>query len=552
MLEFGQNHHDLTDAVIYARVSSQAQLKAGMGNESQATYCKQYADYKGYDVHHVFKDSGISGSKADRDGILEMLDYLKSNKQKRHVVIVDDISRLARDIRVHLDLRDAIDSCGAVLESPAMTFGIDADGRYFENMQALSAMHHREKNAEQTKKRQQARLIAGYWPFPASLGYKHERIQGHGKVMVPDEPLASIIREALESYACGRFQTQAEVARFLEKQPEFPKTRFGTVTIEAANRILTRVMYAGYVEVKKWDIPLTKGKHEGLISFETFEKIQERLNGKPKVAVRSDIDADFPLRGFVECANCGHPMTACWSKSKTGKKHPYYFCYNKSCDASPRSVRRADMEAQFEQVLATARPSATVVNMGQAMLKRAWNILRENEATRKQALKSSLQDTQKTIEKLLDQIVDAENANVIKAYEARINKLEREKLVLQEQLENIGQNRRPFGEMFELAMTFFANPQKLWHEGTLEHKRTVLKLAFRERLAYCRKDGFRTPNFSMIFSGLQDFFIGESQMAESEGFEPSIPVRIYSLSRGALSTTQPTLRSALSGHVGRV
>lgn len=96
---------------------------------------------------------------------------------------------------------------------------------------------------------------------------------------------------------------------------------------------------------------------------------------------------------------------------------------------------------------------------------------------------------------------------MIKAYEVRITKLEKEKRILHEQLENVGQNRRPFGEMFELAMTFFANPQKLWREGTLEHKRTVLKLAFKDRLAYKKNEGFRTPNFSMIFSGLQDFFI---------------------------------------------
>ena len=29
------------------------------------------------------------------------------------------------------------------------------------------------------------------------------------------------------------------------------------------------------------------------------------------------------------------------------------------------------------------------------------------------------------------------------------------------------------------------------------------------------------------------------KVADPEGFEPSIPARVYSLSRGALSTTQP-------------
>lgn len=44
MLEFAQKGHDLKDAVVYARVSSVAQVKAGMGVESQATYCTQYAN----------------------------------------------------------------------------------------------------------------------------------------------------------------------------------------------------------------------------------------------------------------------------------------------------------------------------------------------------------------------------------------------------------------------------------------------------------------------------------------------------------------------------
>lgn len=545
MLDFGHNHHGLTDAVIYCRVSSQAQLKAGMGNDSQATYCQQYAGYKGYAVHHVFKDSGISGSRADRDGIVQMLAYLKKNRRKRHVVIVDDISRLARDIRVHLDLRNAIDSCGAVLESPAMTFGVDADGRYFENMQALSAMHHREKNAEQTKKRMQARMIDGYWPFPAPIGYRHERKPGHGKVMVANEPLASIIREALEGYASGHFQTQAEVARYLESQPDFPKNRFGVVTIEAANRILNRVLYAGYVQADGWNIPLRPGKHAELVSLETFEKIQERLHGKPKIAARADIDEDFPLRGFVLCADCGQPLTACWSKSKTGAKHPYYMCFRRGCVSKNKSIRRADMEGRFEALLAEMKPSRALFDLVHEMFRQAWAAMSESEALRKQSLHSALRDTEKKIEGLMDRIVEATTASVVSAYEKRIDALEREKLVLREKLENADQNKRPFGEMFKLAMQFLANPHKLWQMGQLEHKRTVLKLTFADPLAYDRKSGFQTPNYSSVFRLLGDKNALKFQMAEGGGFEPPVPLRVQQFSRLPQSTALPPLRRVL-------
>jgi DNA invertase Pin-like site-specific DNA recombinase len=42
--------HNITNAVIYCRVSSKAQTKRGDGLNSQETRCKQYAQYKGYDV----------------------------------------------------------------------------------------------------------------------------------------------------------------------------------------------------------------------------------------------------------------------------------------------------------------------------------------------------------------------------------------------------------------------------------------------------------------------------------------------------------------------
>ncbi len=313
--------------------------------------------------------------------------------------------------------------------------------------------------------------------------------------------------------------------------------------LEAVNRILNRVLYAGYVESEKWNIPLQKAKHEGLISFATYQKIQERLHGKPKIAVRSDVADDFPLRGFVECGDCGNPLTACWSKSKTGTKHPYYMCHKKGCASKGKSIRRAKMEEEFEELLATAQPTKSLSKLTRAMLKKAWGILSEHEAATKHAVKQKLLDTEKSIEKLLDQIVESENATVIKNYEKRITKLEREKLVLQEKLDHSAKNRRPFEEMFELTMKFFSNPHKVWELGKLEHKRTVLKLAFKDRLAYCRKSGFRTPDLSSIFKALGDKNMLKMQMAESEGFEPSRLLLAYTLSNRAPSTTRPRLQT---------
>ena len=97
-------------AVIYCRVSSAAQVAKGHGIASQETRCREFARMKGYAVRSVFKDQAVSGGIIDRPGMLSMLADLKANKRRGEtVVIIDDISRLARDIKAHLDLRTAID-----------------------------------------------------------------------------------------------------------------------------------------------------------------------------------------------------------------------------------------------------------------------------------------------------------------------------------------------------------------------------------------------------------------------------------------------------------
>src|SRR5690606_7829965 len=45
--------------------------------------------------------------------------------------------------------------------------------------------------------------------------------------------------------------------------------------------------------------------------------------------------------------------------------------------------------------------------------------------------------------------------------------------------------------------------------------------------------------------------INEGLMAEKMGFEPTIPFRVYSLSRGAPSTTRPPLRQGCIRQAGR-
>ena len=508
-------------AVIYCRISSQAQSEKGDGLESQATRCREFARYRGLQIVETFKDT-TSGGVIDRPGMQAMLAFLRQHRRERVVVIIDDINRLARGLQAHFELRAAIASVGATLMSPSIEFGEDSDSKLVENLLATVAQHQREKNAEQTVNRMRARMMNGFWVHPVPpLGYRYQQTRDRGKVLVRDEPYASIIQEGLEGYASGRFQLQSEVKRFFESFPEFPRDARGEVRNQKVNDTLRHVIYAGYLESEHWDISLRSAQHEGLISFETWRKIQQRLNESAKAPARKNLNDDFPLRGFVTCGDCHHPLTSCWSKGRNGR-YAYYMCFQKGCDSYRKSIKREVLEGEFEALLHTLEPTPGLFKVARRMFETLWQHWVAFQRERRRALQADQVNIERKIEQLLDRIMDADSSTLINAYEKRIQSLEQDKISMSEQIAACGQPVRGFDESFRTALTFLASPWKLWASEALEDKRAVLKLAFADRLAYVRNEGFRTAETTLPFKVLEGISQGKNKLAEREGFEPSV------------------------------
>lgn len=103
---------------------------------------------------------------------------------------------------------------------------------------------------------------------------------------------------------------------------------------------------------------------------------------------------------------------------------------------------------------------------------------------------------------MLARIIDTNNDTVIRAYEDKLAKLEREKVKQSENLANQTPPAGAFDKKLELALRFLANPWKLWETGHVQARRLVLKLAFGGPIAYCRIEGARTPKISIPFTAL--------------------------------------------------
>jgi site-specific DNA recombinase len=505
-------------AVIYARVSSAKQKLEGDGLASQETRCREFASYRNLPVIEVFRDDASGGSAA-RPGMKALLGWLRKNRGA--AVLIDDLSRLARSVKAHMELRAAIAMAGGVLMSPTVEFGDDADSELQEYILATVAQHQRRKNAEQTKNRMRARAQNGYWVFHAPIGYKYERVAGHGKMLVPKEPLASIVREAFEGYASGRFDSLTEVKRFLESRPAFPRNSNDEVHIERVVEIFSRPAYAGHITIEDWGLRLVPAKHKPLISLATWQAVQNRHLGNAKAPARADISDDFPLRGFVSCGHCGQPLTACWSKGRSAL-YPYYLCDTRGCPETRKSIRRDVIETEFETLLNSLQPTEGLFNVAFAMFRDLWDGKLAGQRTQGGELKKELALIERKVDALLDRIVDADSDSIVKAYEKRIRDLETQKAVMRNRIANCGRPLASFSETYRTAFDFLANPCRLWHSEKLEDRRAVLKLVFAERLTYVRGEGYRTAQISMPFKLMEGIDMKKNGMVPLAGIEPAL------------------------------
>ena len=535
-------------ALICCRVSDRSQLRGG-GLDSQEHRCRKHAELNGYEIERVFLESKSGGfSITERPAIRDLLAHVDANRHsgKNYVAIFDDHKRFARETEYHLLLRRMLRERGVRVEFLNFTLEETPENRFSETLYAAQAQLEREQNKRQNRERRRARLERGLHVTRAPIGYRYVPSPQGGKVLVPDEKTAPIIREALEGFAGNRFTSQSEVKRYLESRPELPIRRnaHGEIAAQRVVQILRHHIYAGMVAAPYLGISLRKGQHEALISFETHERILSKLEAGTYAPMRKDVAEDFVLRGAVACACCKTPLTAGWSKGKL-KRYPYYFCRQKGCAAYGKSIARKTLENQFRELLVAVQPSRIAAKLVTEMFHDAWEQKQSQLESASLKFAEEAGRLEKEVGRLVDCILNANSPRVIAAYESRIEQLERKKLLAEEKAAQMPRVEDRFGELFEHALFVLTNPLNAWKTGCFELQRPLLRMVFDGHLEYCRESGFRTPKTTLPFKMLGSICEQEKRMVPQERIE---------LSTSSLPMTRSTtelLRHTRSGD-GRI
>ena len=166
-------------------------------------------------------------------------------------------------------------------------------------------------------------------------------------------------------------------------------------------------------------------------------------------------------------------MTDAWSKG-CRRHYPYYFCVTRGCEAKSKSVPRAKIEAGFADILKTLQPSPQLFAIAKAMFRDAWDMRLGQAEAQRAEWQGQLKAAEKQIEDLLDRIIDTKSQSVVAAYEKRLDKLEREKIVLAERASKTLPPKGRLEECIELTLKFLSSPWKIYEKGDFALRQTVL------------------------------------------------------------------------------
>jgi len=328
-------------AVVYCRVSTDAQERDGTSLETQEKACVDFARSNGWHVVECVRDSA-SGFTLERQGIERVRSLLRQGVG--NVVIAHAVDRLSRNQNHIGVLFDEVQQAGARLEFVTERFEDTAVGRFILAARAFVAEVERDKIVERTTRGRLERARKGRIPSGSGkgcYGYKYNKATGVREV---DDAQASVVERIFKRFAETRSLVTVATELNDEGIPSFAVGRWAPIVLR---RILSNQSYIGrYMFRRTQRVPAppsqrrrrrsrlvqrpaeewmeVAGASPRIIDDATWNRVQEILHDPERSFVRKTTNS-YPLRGRARCSVCGGSLVGQMLYS-CGRPYRYYRC----------------------------------------------------------------------------------------------------------------------------------------------------------------------------------------------------------------------------------
>jgi site-specific DNA recombinase len=338
----------------YTRFSTDKQTP--ISTEDQIRKCREFADAKGWALleDHLYADEAVSGAGADRDGLKRLLVAPKSLPRPFDAILVDDTSRLSRNVGDASRIREQLGFVGVRII--AVLQGIDSQDEQSEvlfDVHALVDTLYIKELGKKTHRGLEGLALRGFHTGGNCYGYRNVRVEGGVKLEV-NESEATIVRRIFEMAADGSSLKKIAKTLNLERiSPPRPRAKKENSTWcpTAIHAMLRREMYAGRVIWNRSRFVKSPGTNRRIcrprpqsewrvierpelriVSSELWERVQARLawtkklygQQSPNGLLNRTASSQYLLSGIVKCDVCGGNLVIISGRSRRG--HRRYGC----------------------------------------------------------------------------------------------------------------------------------------------------------------------------------------------------------------------------------
>lgn len=497
-------------AVLYLRVSTKSQVNTdydpeGISLPAQRQSCHRRAEQlDNVTVVDEYVEPGESGrGTLKRPQFQAMLERIRTQHDV-DLVIVYKLSRLHRnrvdDALTMMELRkqgvNLISATESIDETPVgqLMHGILASFNEYRSAEDGADIRH--KMAQKAKN--------GGTLGRAPLGYSNVRDRVDGREIRTvdlDTERAPLIRLAFELYATGKY-TLTELAeeltdRGLTTRPgRYPAREVSTSKL---GKMLEDRYYLGFVTFQGEEYP---GRHEPLVDYDTWERVQEVKTARIKAGERQRKHHHY-LKGTIWCGACheaGRENRLIQSVVRgNGGTYRYFVCRGQQkgqCDIG--YLHEADVEQAVADWYFTIEYGPDLTNSLRKSIHDTLADAQQATRTHRAQLDQQMNRLELAEANLIDLAADGTLPSP--KIRERLHDIQVQRARIQDSLSEIHVDLGKAAELLEAAIDFLSDPGDLYARSANKDRRLINQAVFAKLYVY--DDAISADEPSDAFYGL--------------------------------------------------
>jgi len=374
---------------IYARKSTDDEGRQVLSIDSQLDELREYARKESLTVVREYIEAQTA-KEPGRPVFNEMMEAIEAGEVGGLLAWHPDrISRNAVDAgRL---LHDLDKQKLQALSFPSFWFENTPQGKFVLGLALGIAKYQIDHLSEQVRRGIRKKLRDGVYPNMPPPGYMNDP---RTRTIVFDEERAPLVRRMFETYATGDY-SGADMKRMV-KEWGLVGVRDKPLSLSRVHSILANPFYIG---IFRFSGEVYEGKHPPLITRELFKRVQAVRQRRGRR--RRPKKHPFPLRGLIQCHECGCMVTATKKKG-----HTYYHCGHRRGPCPTKTMRE---EALAELLRESIRRASIPEDWADRMLAEVETWKRDEEAKQAEVVagqKAELDQMQERLDRLLDAYIE--------------------------------------------------------------------------------------------------------------------------------------------------